>query len=208
MQSVPTLGQVCHFVSPAEVLRGVTVAENHLFRCWTQRRLSLFLALLSAAIHITQCTETPAPFSSRFARITASERAIIEWNPMIIFQINLKASPAAVTQWHQLWVCLPEPIPPLSVHHHITPNTMSSRPQNKTWGINFGANPPVCQPILAHSYSGGAVRSCCNEHSEEILKWLANISQTESHVSFPFKVRIRLFEHLRRGVPEGRGLDT
>lgn len=33
MQSVQMLGQLCHFVPPAKVLRGVTVAENHLFRC-------------------------------------------------------------------------------------------------------------------------------------------------------------------------------
>lgn len=33
MQSGQMLGQRCHFVSPAEVLRGVTVAEKHLFRC-------------------------------------------------------------------------------------------------------------------------------------------------------------------------------
>lgn len=34
---------LCH---PAEVLRGVTAAENHLFRCATQPRLSSFLPLL------------------------------------------------------------------------------------------------------------------------------------------------------------------
>lgn len=33
VQSGQMLGQRCHFVSPAKVLRGVTVAENHLFRC-------------------------------------------------------------------------------------------------------------------------------------------------------------------------------
>lgn len=37
MQSAQMQGQACHFAPPAEVLRGVTVAENHLFRCPTHR---------------------------------------------------------------------------------------------------------------------------------------------------------------------------
>ena len=124
MQSVQMLGQVCHFVPPAEVLRGVTVAENHLFRCWTQPRLSLFLALLPTAIHITQCQADGAIkpalfFTEIYQNNIAPERAIIEWNTMIIFQINLKASP---TTYHsrndtersrfsgRVWVCSPERI--------------------------------------------------------------------------------------------------
>lgn len=34
-QSTQMLGQVCHFLPPVVLLRGSTVAENHLFRCQT-----------------------------------------------------------------------------------------------------------------------------------------------------------------------------
>lgn len=57
MQSVQILGQLCHFMSPTKVLRGVTVAENHLFRWWAQYHLSVFLALLSPTILIIHCEE-------------------------------------------------------------------------------------------------------------------------------------------------------
>jgi hypothetical protein len=35
MQSTQMLGHVCHFLPPIALLRGGTVAENHLFRCPT-----------------------------------------------------------------------------------------------------------------------------------------------------------------------------
>lgn len=77
------LDQVCHFVPPAEVLRGVTVAENHLFRCRTQPRLSLFLALLFQLLSILpsarRCSNKACSlFTQIYQNNIASERAIIK----------------------------------------------------------------------------------------------------------------------------------
>lgn len=64
MQSVQTPGQLCHFVPPAEVLRGVTVAENHLFRCRARRRRLLSFRGPLLSNQYIHATIKPALFST------------------------------------------------------------------------------------------------------------------------------------------------
>lgn len=83
------LGQRCHFASPAGVLRGVTVAENYLFRCWTQRRFSSFWALFNPYPHYLDATIKLHLFSPRFPRITRHRKGLSS-KEMTIFQTDLK----------------------------------------------------------------------------------------------------------------------
>lgn len=106
MQSGQMLGQRCHFASPAGVLRGVTVAENYLFRCWTQRRFFSFLALFNRYPYYLDATIKLHLFSPRFPRITRHlKRPVIKRNDDI--SNRSKITPAeGVPLWAAQIMCV------------------------------------------------------------------------------------------------------